>query len=199
MRGDMAKLELRWAVGLFLGRTDESDEAIVGAAAGIKFVRSFRRRTKDKQWERDAFTTFIGVPRNPKGLVVEAPMASSRRRYITKSLIQQHGETPGCSACSGIASQHTAKCRERFEKLINPNATDPIPGGPTITEDDQQPAGSAAPAEQQQQAAQLGTSPCSPLQARREPWRTVQRHRQRRELTRDLALCLRSRRSHTSR
>ena len=54
-------------------------------------------------------------------------MARSRRRYITKSLIQQHGETPGCSACLGIASQHTAKCRERFEKLINPNATDVIP------------------------------------------------------------------------
>ena len=27
-------------------------------------------------------------------------MASSRRRHITKSLVQQHGETPGCSACS---------------------------------------------------------------------------------------------------
>ena len=27
-------------------------------------------------------------------------MASSRRRHITKSLVQQHGETLGCSACS---------------------------------------------------------------------------------------------------
>ena len=58
-------------------------------------------------------------------------MASSRRRYITKTLILQHGETPGCSACLGIASQHTAKSRERFEKLINPNATDVIPAVPT--------------------------------------------------------------------
>ena len=122
-------------MGIFLASTDESDEAIVGTAAGIEFARSFRRRTKDKQWERDAFTTFIGVPWNPRGLAVEAPMASSRRRYITKSLIQQHGETPGCSACLGIASQHTAKCRERFEKLINPNATDVIPAVPTITEE----------------------------------------------------------------
>ena len=45
-------------------------------------------------------------------------MASSRRRYITKALMQQHGETPGCSACLGIASEHTATCRERFERLI---------------------------------------------------------------------------------
>ena len=67
VRGDMAKLEPRWAVGIFLGRTDESDEAIVGTAAGIEFTRWFRRRTKDKQRERDAFTTFIGVPWNPRG------------------------------------------------------------------------------------------------------------------------------------
>ena len=52
-------------------------------------------------WERDAFRTFIGVPWNPRGLVVEAPMASSRRRYITKAVNQQHG----CSACLGIASR----------------------------------------------------------------------------------------------
>ena len=131
----MPKLEPRWATGAFLGRTDESDEVIVGTAVGIEFVRSFRRRTRDKQWQRDAFTTFIGVPWNPRGLAVEAPMASSRRRYITKSLVQQHGETPGCSACLGVSSQHTATCRERFERLINPNATDVIPVIPNVVGD----------------------------------------------------------------
>ena len=71
--GEMAKLEPRWATGTFLGRTDESDEVIVGTAVGIEFAR-----TRDKQWQRDAFTAFIGVPWNPRGLAVEAPMASSR-------------------------------------------------------------------------------------------------------------------------
>ena len=99
VRGDMAKLEPRRATGTFLGRTHESDEVIVGTAVGVEFARSFRRRTRDEQWQRDAFTTFIGVPWNPRGLAVEAPMARSKRRYITKSLVQQHGETPGCSAC----------------------------------------------------------------------------------------------------
>ena len=64
---------------------------------------------------------------NPRGLAVKAPMASSRTRKITKSLVQQHGETPGSPACLGVSSQHTTKCRERFERLINPNATDVIP------------------------------------------------------------------------
>ena len=96
VRGEMAKLEPRWTTGTFLGRTDESDEVIVGTAVGVEFARSFRRRTRDKQRQRDAFTTFTGVTWNSRGLAVEAPMASNRRRYITKSLVQRHGETPGC-------------------------------------------------------------------------------------------------------
>ena len=55
---EMAILEPRWATGTFLGRTDESDEVIVETAAGIGL---FRRRTNNKQWERDVFTTFIGA------------------------------------------------------------------------------------------------------------------------------------------
>ena len=60
---------------------------------------------------------------------------------------QQHGETPGCPACLGVSSQHT-KCRERFERLINPNATDVIPATPSAVEDPS-PAGGGASAEQQ--------------------------------------------------
>ena len=148
VRGAMGKLEPRWATGTFLGRTDESDLVIVGVAAGIEFARSFRRRTNE--WERDAFTTFMGVPWNPRGLAVEAPVASGRRRHITKALIQQHGETPGRSACLRIASQHTAKCRERFERLINPSAAD----SQGVQRRINSPMAVAAPVEQLQQAPQ---------------------------------------------
>ena len=48
VRGEMARLEPRWATGTFLCRTDESDEFIVGTAVGVEFARSFRRRTRDK-------------------------------------------------------------------------------------------------------------------------------------------------------
>ena len=155
VRGEFAKLEPRWATGTFLGRTDQSDEVIVGTV-GVEFARSSRRRTRDKQWQRDAFTTFIGVSLNPRGPAVEAPMANNRRRYITESLVQQHGETPGCSACLGVSSQHTTKCRERFERLINPNATDVIPAIPSAVEDPS-PAGDAASTEQRH-ATQPDTS-----------------------------------------
>ena len=66
MRGEMAKLQPRWAMGTFLGRTDESDEVIVGTAVGIEFARSFRRRTRDKQWQRDAFTDIHRCVLEPK-------------------------------------------------------------------------------------------------------------------------------------
>ena len=157
VRGEMAKLEPRWAVGTFLGRTDESDEVIVGTAAGIEFARSFRRRAANKQWERDAFTTLIGVPWNPRGLVVEAPVASNRRRYITKALIHQYGETPGCAACLGTASQHTAKCRDRFEQLTNPSVTDEVPAVSSSAEEIQRPDSGAAPVQNQQQTTEHST------------------------------------------
>ena len=41
VRGEMAKLEPRWATGTFLGRTDESDEVIrgYGNRDRIRFAR----------------------------------------------------------------------------------------------------------------------------------------------------------------
>ena len=113
----------------------------------IRLFQLSMMRTRDKQWQRDAFTTFIGVPWHPRELAVEAPTASSRRPHVKKSLVQQHGETPGCPACLGVSSQYT-KCRERFERLINPNATDVFPAIPSAVEDPS-PAGGGASAEQQ--------------------------------------------------
>ena len=121
-----------------------------------------------------------GVPWNPRGLAVEAPVASSRRRYITKALIQQHGETPGRSACLRIASQHTAKCRERFERLINPSAAD--------SQGVQRRINSLMAVQHQWSSCSRRHTPpwdslCGQLQARSEAWRTVRRLRQQRGLT----------------
>ena len=144
-------------MGTFLGRTDESGEVIVETAAEIEFARSFRRRAANKQWERDAFTTFIGVRWNPRGLVVEAPVASNRRRKIRKALIHQCGETPGCAACQGTASQHTAKCRDRLEQLTNPSVTDEVPAVSRSAEEIQRPDSGAAPLQNQQQTTEHST------------------------------------------
>ena len=140
VRGEMAKLEPSWATGTFLGRTDESDEVIVGTA-GVEFARSFRRRTRDKQWQHDAFTTFMGVPWNPRGLAVEAPMAAAG------------GGTSQSPSSNSTARRQTVQhtwefhrsTRQRAEK--DPNATDVIPAIPSAVGDPSQ-ASDAASTEQ---------------------------------------------------
>ena len=142
----LAKLEPRWATGTFLGRTDESDEGHRGNSSrgGVCSLV-----TRD-QWQRDAFTTFIGVPWNPRGLAVEAPMASNRRRYITKFLVQQH------QAVQHVWEFHRSARRsvERDSSgWINPSATDVIPAIPRAVEDP------SRPAEERQQSSSIRHNP----------------------------------------
>ena len=156
-RGDMAKLEPRWAVGIFLGRTDESDEEIVGTAAGssLRGRVGDARRTRSGSVMRSRHSSVCpGIPRDWRWRLrwqaadhdtSQSPSSSSTAR---RQAVQRAWES----------LRNTQRSVERgFEKLINPNATDVIPAKATITEEDNQPVGSAALAEQQQQAAQPGT------------------------------------------
>ena len=100
---------------------------------------------------RNAFTNFTGVPRNPRKLAREL-MAGNREKCI----IQRYDETPGSSECLGALSRHTTTRRARFERPINPNATDVTPVIPSVVEDPS-PTGNAASI-RQQHATQLDTS-----------------------------------------
>ena len=112
------KLDPRWEQGIFLGRRDETDEVILGTARGIEHARSFRRMSEEERWSKVEYETFIGVPWNPRGLAVETDPASSRRKYITKALVQKHGAMDGCHACSGTSNIHNQRCRARFEAIF---------------------------------------------------------------------------------
>ena len=41
-----------------------------------------------------------------------------KHESITFSRLMHHGFSPGCSACENGEGDHTASCRERFDKLI---------------------------------------------------------------------------------
>ena len=69
-------------------------------------------------------------------------MTGNRKKFISKFTIQRYGETPGSSECLGASSRRTTTCRERFGRLINPNATDVAPVIPSAVEDPS-PAGDA--------------------------------------------------------
>ena len=57
---------------------------------------------------------FVGVLWNPRALHFES-LGGIRKRYITKSLVQEHGATDGCAACHGDSQVHVPRCRKRCE------------------------------------------------------------------------------------
>ena len=114
-----SKLDTRWeSDGVFLGKTDNADEAIIGTPRGIEQTRSFRKREQGERWSQDAIRMFVGVPWNPRGMVADAP-GGTRRRYITKALVVQHGATEGCIACAGDSQVHIPRCRKRFDDIFD--------------------------------------------------------------------------------
>ena len=121
-----AKLESRWSTGLFFGRRDESGEVVVGTPTGIEFARSMRRRAEEQRWSKEEYSSFIGVPWNPRGLEVTAQPAPERqrRKYVTKAVVAELGMTDGCGGCLGVATTHTARCKRRFDEIFLKEATD---------------------------------------------------------------------------
>ena len=143
VRGEMAKQNPSEATETSLDSTNSDGERLP------------QRRTTRKQWQRNAFTNFTGVPRNPKELAKEL-MTRNRRKCISKFSIQRYGETPSSSECLGTLSRRTTTCRERFERLINPSATDVTSVIPSVVEDPS-PAGDTA-STKQRHATQPDTS-----------------------------------------
>ena len=83
---EMAKLDLSKTTETSLDRADEDGERLP------------QRRTARKQWQRDAFTNFTGVPRNPRELARE-PTTENRKKYISKFPIQAVQSDPVAVAC----------------------------------------------------------------------------------------------------
>ena len=52
-----------WHRGIYLGRTEESNEFIMGTREGALKVRSVRRLPVEGQADKDLFNSFIGTPR----------------------------------------------------------------------------------------------------------------------------------------
>ena len=83
---------------------------IVGTPQGIETTRSFRRTS--------------GIQRLCACLLEYRGMASpllggTRKRYITRALVQAHGATDGCLACQGDGQVHVPRCRKRFEDICD--------------------------------------------------------------------------------
>ena len=98
------------------------------------FVRGARRQNNGSEMHSQTSQVCPGIQENW--------LTGNRRKCISKFPIQRYGETPGSSECLGALSRRTATCRERFERLINRNATDVTPVIPSTVEESS-PAGDA--------------------------------------------------------
>ena len=51
-----------WEKGIFLGKTYESDEFLMGTSLGVHLVRTIRRLPVEDQADKDLLSTIVGVP-----------------------------------------------------------------------------------------------------------------------------------------
>ena len=129
------KLDAQSAIGIWVGKSLQSDEHYVGTADGIRRCRSAWRRPEGRRWELKRFEALKGVPWQPKGEPTLMPGASGTPRiaapgtpsgrargvYITVERQIRHGSTEGCPGCHSSDDNpkpHNATCRARFEKII---------------------------------------------------------------------------------
>ena len=135
---DPKKLELRWNDGIFVGKLDLTEEFVVLTPRGAIKVRSVKRTDRPKEDNRELLSRVIGQPWNPQGraeiapAAAELPTSRSRRLYLTQSVLNRYGRTPGCNGCAGIGA-HTDACRKRIEAQMV-EAGDAVHLGPEAPE-----------------------------------------------------------------
>ena len=59
---DLTKLDDRWRTAILLGKSDRSDEHIIGVENGAVLARSVRGKVENKRWNERALKMVIGTP-----------------------------------------------------------------------------------------------------------------------------------------
>ena len=106
VRGEMGKLDPGKATETSLDRTNGDGERLP------------QGRTARKRWQPNALTNFTSVPRKSKRIGEREPMKEKKKKYISKSLIQRYGETPGSSESLGASPRHTSGRRESLDRVV---------------------------------------------------------------------------------
>ena len=126
------KLDMRWALGVFLGTTMATNESYIGLSNGsVVRGRAINRVRPDKRWSVDFVQNIKGSPSNPMcadDTVVESfpdphanagdderdaleddvviRVSASRRVKINKRDIDKYGASPNCPKCRAYTAQN---------------------------------------------------------------------------------------------
>ena len=114
----LGKLEDRWFLGTWLGKSLPSDEHYVGTERGVRRCRSIWRRPGALRWNQKTLDELSGSPWDPQPNSAAAGSPAPRSVYITLDRQIEHGGTKNCPACFGHVKVHSAECRARFEQLL---------------------------------------------------------------------------------
>ena len=161
----MPKLDDRWSLGLWLGKSLASDEHYVGTSAGVRRCRSIWMRPEKQRWDRKMLTD----DRRP--LEPDATGARSVHRSGTSN----HGGTKGCTACFGETTVHSPECRTRFQDIVDNEAaqTAAASASEPSVETPGQAAGGPAPSSSSGPASAAGRPGCWLQKARQHSRRVL--------------------------
>ena len=144
----LAKLDVMWEDGIFLGYRPTSGEMIIGTSAGVMRTRTVRRRPEEERWGPANLELVVGVPWQPNAkeedreegdamphVCIEPKLPSvpvlrpevvepaPRRLYVRGGDLKEHGTTAGCKGClawlrGGKTVTHSDACRDRVAKSM---------------------------------------------------------------------------------
>jgi len=145
------KLDSRWEAGIWVGKTETSEEHLVSTQhSGVLRMRVIRRRIPAERWNLVELKALRGAPWDLKPKLgaepgqgvyeserkqVPEPNQSpavqldpdtgpaTRGTYITKALLTKFGVAAGCPKCATGKGAHTAECKSRIEAAVEAEAS----------------------------------------------------------------------------
>ena len=113
---EMPKLEDRWSLGLWLGKSLASDEHYVGTSAGVRRCRSIWRRPENQRWSKKVLNESL-EPNTVEGETTHT--TRSVHHAGPSDQVWTHNRMPSMlRACESASSE----CRARFQDIVDSEA-----------------------------------------------------------------------------
>ena len=128
------KWEARFARGIWVGKSEIDDTHLVmDLERGIQKVRTVRRMPVEFRWNKEMLQDIRFTPWKPTP--GKSAQVVGRNMHITERMINAHGPTDSCRKCSTGQGNHSAECRQRFEKIQYDLLQEKLRQAPIIQED----------------------------------------------------------------
>ena len=128
------KWEARFARGIWVGKSEIDDTRLVmDLERGIQKVRTVRRMPVEFRWNAEMLQDIRFA--NWKPTPGKSAQVVGRNMYITERMIDVHGPTDSCRKCSTGQGNHSAECRQRFEKIQHDLLQEKLRQAPIIPEE----------------------------------------------------------------